>query len=250
MTTRTRLTANLDLYVSLSGSDTTGDGSSGTPWATGTHAWEMLRDEYDLAGKLVTVHVDGTTATGILCEGPLVGGRGAKSVTFLGTPANQGCTTTFSGKWGAEFGIKNFTLAGNVGINCDEARIWYYSINFGNTSGAHINASGGNSIVTGMDNASWISGGGLFHAVAENLAQINEASHNMTIGGAGITFSIAYCQSDQGAIVNLQGTIWGGYSFTGVRYIAITNGNIATGQTANWIPGSIAGIVASGGQFS
>lgn len=245
--TRAYLTSDLDLYVSTSGSDTTGDGSAGNPWRTGTHAYEAIRDTLDLGGRFVTVHFAPGAYGGNYCEGPVVGGRGAQSVTFVGSAANQGCIISapgvacLSSRWGAEVSIKNFTCTGGAILNADEGKIAYSSINFSGSSGAHINASGAQSVVTSMDSGSWQSAGGTFHAVAENLAQINEADHYMTLGVPGIGFSIAYCQADENGIVNLQNTTWGGYGFTGVRFYALSGGVIEAGKPLNWIPGTLDG---------
>ena len=61
---RTTLIANQTLYVSASGSDTTGAGTVGNPWATGTKAYEYIRSNLNLNGFDVIIScADGTYTT-------------------------------------------------------------------------------------------------------------------------------------------------------------------------------------------
>lgn len=231
-------------------------GVSPNCWASGTHAWNFIRDNYDLQGRLVSVQVSSPALAGILAEGQLVGARGAQSFEFVCTLPAQGCVLDgpagLNARWGAELTITNFWIQGGVGISVDEGKVHYKSIAFGQTTaGAHINASGGRSVVTKLDNGSWIAGGGTFHAVAENLAQINEADYYMTIGYQGITFTIAYAQADEGAIVNLQNTVWAGYTCIGTRYVVLTNAVIETaGKPKTWIPCTGGWAESSGGVYN
>ena len=52
---------NTDYYISTTGSDVTGDGSSGNPWATIGGAISQIRNKYILPGRSITINVaDGT----------------------------------------------------------------------------------------------------------------------------------------------------------------------------------------------
>ena len=242
---------HLDWYVATTGSDTTGDGSSGNPWATGTHAYATIRDQFDLQGQFVTIHFASGTYAQIEAEGPLVGGRGAQSCTFLGdavmatttlnTPPTTGCVSSLRSRWGAAVRIKNFYLTGANGLGADEGNIEYYSCAFGQTSAAHINVSSG--IVTKMDSGSWCAGSGTTYVTAEDHGEYNGADAYETFGFAGIAFSIAGYQADELSIINLQNTSWGGYGFTGPRFNLTSGAMIeSAGQATTWIPGSAAGV--------
>jgi hypothetical protein len=257
---RTYLTSDLSLYFNkATGNDTSGDGSATNPWASGTHSWNAVRDTLDLGGRFVTIHAPSGTQDGIICEGPVVGSRGCQSITFLGDaplatstlgviPAS-GCiivapgTACLNAKWDAEVTIKNFYGTGGLVFSADEGRVHYYSMAFGACDAAHINAGGAHSVVTQMDDGSWIAGDALFHACAESLAEIHEQDHYMTIGYAGINFNSSYVQVDEGALHDSSNTTWAGAPCSGRRFANI-GGIIITGQPANpnYLPGNIAGV--------
>lgn len=88
-----------DLYVATTGSDTTGDGSSGNKWATVSHALaQLVAGTLGLLDKSYTIHVaDGTYAEGLDFTGIL--GPGGYKITVAGnttTPANVSFTGTVS----------------------------------------------------------------------------------------------------------------------------------------------------------
>lgn len=84
---RILLSAATTFYVSTTGSDVTGDGSSGSPWATRTHAYATLESQYDLGGQAVTVNLAAGTYSDLLqIIGPIVGQNGP--ITFTGNCAS------------------------------------------------------------------------------------------------------------------------------------------------------------------
>lgn len=76
--------ADLTVYVSPTGSDSTGDGTSGNPWATPQHAVDVLYADYDFQGKYAaTVQLAIAAAgqspyfyPGVVMSGRLVGQGG------------------------------------------------------------------------------------------------------------------------------------------------------------------------------
>ena len=100
---RKRLTANTTFYVSPTGSDTAGNGSSATPWATIQHAWSVFKSSYDFAGYSVTLQLaNGTYAPanfngsilGCNTDNPLIvnGNSGSPSSTVIdATAAGSAC---------------------------------------------------------------------------------------------------------------------------------------------------------------
>lgn len=63
MPTMPLIAADVTLHVSTSGSDSTGDGSSGSPWATVAHAMEHLKNKWIAQGVTVTIDVAAGTYT-------------------------------------------------------------------------------------------------------------------------------------------------------------------------------------------
>ncbi len=86
---RISLTANANFYVATTGSDTTGDGSSGNPWKTLPHAYSVLYAGYDLRGYSATIHVaDGLYPQGMTVFGRLLGQRAYYDLNILGNLTN------------------------------------------------------------------------------------------------------------------------------------------------------------------
>ena len=84
---RVTLTANTTYYVSTTGNDSTGNGSSGNPWLTLQHAWNVITT-FDLGGYTATIQLaDGTYTGGLFVSSAPIGGN----VVINGnttTPAN------------------------------------------------------------------------------------------------------------------------------------------------------------------
>ena len=104
---RNVLTSNVDYYVSSTGSDTTGNGSATTPWASVTKAYAYAQQNLDLAGQWgVIVYLQNDITGAWTFDGPLVGARGPQSFIVRGT-ANDQSRTVYSPVNGGIFFIKN-----------------------------------------------------------------------------------------------------------------------------------------------
>ena len=57
MKVKTTITSDLDFYVTISGNDTTGDGSSSKPWRTIQHAVDVSVTNYSIGHNKITIHV-------------------------------------------------------------------------------------------------------------------------------------------------------------------------------------------------
>jgi len=143
---RIKLQGNTTFYVATTGNDSTGDGSSGNPWATCTGAYHKLQSRYDLNGNTVTVNVaDGTYTQGCSVSGPIVGQQGAGGLRFIGnltnpalcviaSPDNYGFGAAFS----AKFQIAGFKIDMTNGTQDmisvgQEGEIWIINPNPGST---------------------------------------------------------------------------------------------------------------------
>lgn len=123
---RTLLTVDTTFYVATTGSDTTGDGSVGSPWATLQHASDTIANKLDLSGKTVTIQVADGTYDGVAWYGY----TGVGNIVWLGnntTPANViiqngatpfgsvGSFSSFSGNLNAQVWVSGFKMAPTSG---------------------------------------------------------------------------------------------------------------------------------------
>ncbi len=97
---RWRLAANTTFNVATTGNDTTGDGSSGSPWATLQKAIDFVANSVDLNGFTVQINVGAGTYAGFTLSCPWVGAVAGGSVTppvtlngDTTTPANVAINT-------------------------------------------------------------------------------------------------------------------------------------------------------------
>lgn len=111
------ITANTSLYISPTGSDTTGDGSSGNPWATPHKALLSLRDKIIAPDVLVTIEcADGAYSLGstLTVEHPygnriLLKGTNTYSKTITSIASSSGA----AGNWSYVLNMSDVT---NVAI--------------------------------------------------------------------------------------------------------------------------------------
>ncbi len=80
---RIDLTQATTFYVnSVTGSDTTGDGSISNPLATIQQAHDLIQNCYDIKSQQVTIDITGNFSHGLTQIGPLVGQRGPLILNF------------------------------------------------------------------------------------------------------------------------------------------------------------------------
>jgi hypothetical protein len=257
---RTRLTANLNLFVATTGNDANSGLAVGSPFLTLQRAWNVIFSGYDLNGFNVTVNVAaGSYAAGVFASGPLVGATGATSLTFLGASTFVSVTsnTCFNANNGAAFAVNTISMAatgssgdGSQGFAIfagNGATIQFTATNFLACGAAHIGAvSGGN--VFGSGNYT-ISGGSPAHLLTTFRGGVATASGiTVTLTGTP-AFSAAYVFVASVSTVNVAGTTFSGAA-TGSRYNVSTNAVLSTnGGGATYLPGNAAGSTATGGQY-
>jgi len=258
---RTRLTGNTTLYVATTGNDSTGNGTSGAPWATLQHAINYIQQNIDIAGYIVTVQLqDGTYTGGVSSASPFIGGN-ERNVVINGdsvTPSNTKVTVTSPS-------VAAFYVAGaNSGFTLQNIQL--------------KTVTGGNSIQADQGGTITVGGGMIFdsspgaHMIATNLGRIYTSGNYSIVGSAGAhldavgadiintgtsavtltgtpAFSTAFANSTVLSNLSFSGVTFTG-SATGTRYIASVNAVIDTnGGGANYFPGSIAGSTATGAQY-
>jgi len=258
---RARLTANLTVYVATTGADIAGNGLTvGTPFLTGTYAYNFIQRNYDLNGFSVTIQLANGSYGQIICTGQCVGAQGA-AVTINGsaTASNVTIAATANGQGllsaggGALIIASGFTVSGGAFTGCTglitsaTSSILFSNITFGvMPSGSHMQSSG--QIQASGTYA--VTGSAAQHFAATNGSITTSAA--VTITGTPV-FSLAFAYALQcGTIVAPSSS---GASFTGAttgaKYSATLNAVINTsGSGASFFPGSVAGSVSTGGQYA
>ncbi len=123
------INSNTTYYVATTGSDSTGDGSSGNPWATLSKAFSYLADFTITPDATVTVSLgDGRYNTGVTVNHPY-GNRIAitGANTYDKTISSVQSSSGSSGNWTYVINVNNVT---NV-TNTDYVLIYYSSISAG-----------------------------------------------------------------------------------------------------------------------
>lgn len=261
LNSRIRLGANLTLYVATTGSDTTNNGlSAGSPFATIQHAYDVLKANYDLCGYTATIQVaDGTYTAGLSCTGPLMGQAGAAGLILQGNTGAMSnviistsvdCITLSGGSAMTVQYVKMITSNGNAINVTSLSTLRIGNVNFGAAYGNHMIVSGSSKIFLIANYT--ISGGTTTYAHMQAYGSASIQANGVgtvTITGTpawGYGFAFAY----DGASMYIPGITFSG-SATGARYIASTNGVINTaGSGASYLPGSVAGSTATGGQYA
>lgn len=254
---RTSLTANTDFFVATTGSDANNGLSSGTAWLTLQHAANVLSAAYDLNGFTATVHVaDGTYTAGVQQRAPFTG---SGSVNFSGnttTPANvliNASSIAFYALNGAVYGIAGFkpsnSSSGGVVVTENTGIIILNgNMNFGVCQNNFSQIEAIDNGVINLNANYTVSAGGGSHMDASRCGVINSATITATFSGTP-AFSNETVQCDSCGVANLGNITFSGAA-TGTRYNVKSNGVIDTnGGGANFIPGSVAGASASGGQY-
>lgn len=104
---RVRLSADLNVYVATTGSDSNDGLSSGTAWATLQHAIDIIASTYDIAGFTITVNIAAGTYVGFGLKSTTGGGI----VAFVG--AGSGSTIIQDGP---SDGVYNFGECATVNV--------------------------------------------------------------------------------------------------------------------------------------
>ncbi|QDM27009.1 hypothetical protein FNL56_13465 [Tardiphaga sp. vice304] len=262
---RTRLEANLDLYIATTGSDANDGHSPATPFLTKQAAWNYIAKNLDVNGYQVTIHVaDGTYTDGLIANGAPVGQT--LPIFFVGNDAtpnnvqvNSGVASCFSAANGAFLRVSGFRQTCGANVSCVQAN-YGGIIYLGNpTSGggnvfgpcgsgsAHISTSGGSVY---LDYNYYITGGAGYHFY--NVAGVITSGAAITCFITGnpafTTFVAATGNTSAIGSINIVWNITG--AVTGVRYAVNLNGVINTqGQGPNYFPGNAPGTVSNGGQY-
>lgn len=245
------------IYVSTTGSDSTGDGSVGTPYATINKAFSVISQTLDTAGFAITIKLFGGTYTDSV--GVIPSWVGGGQIIISGNDALPSSVILTSS---VSTGVVNVTNPGHVKVeylklqstvgNCLTTKgsgsklTVGAGINFGTCAGIQMQADAQSTL--NRENSYTISGGALIHEAATG-GVINTTS-GITVTGVGtIAYSVRYAQAVLLGVLNNAGTTWSGGTFTGQKYFCGSGAVIFTNTgDINYFPGSTAGLT-SGGQY-
>jgi hypothetical protein len=279
---RRTLTADEQFYVSGSGNDVTGDGSSATPWQTLTRANNYIRDFLNFGGfRVDLIMKDAGTYAGVLNLGGYFGGglfviRGNTTtktdfvITEVNFPALMWVTlATSTGIIFDQCTFKNTASA--VGLDCvkvsTQAEVFVAAYGgIGLAQSVHLDFSSNPTNPHGFV----CQNGGLMRVAGSNTIAVGATGMRamyLAIGpddnwpGASFLYgegtwalSAALNFTSAGAVAGDGCTVWyfdsfTGFAVTGKRFRAYTNGVIGAFTAPSNLPGSTPGTLETGGQF-
>jgi hypothetical protein len=255
---RIRLTGPTFFYVSPTGNDDADGLTANTPWHTLQHAYNTVKNNYDLAGFPVTIHLaDGTYKDNVVfCDGYIVGQ--VANVIFQGNPEHPENVVLFA-KSNNIFEVMNtrvhvdgMTLSGTgstVGLlSYFGARVTFTNLIFGPMgTGIHLSAYGG--IIMAQSNYR-ITGGAGYHILSNTPgSRVHIDNRTITISNSP-AFSAAFAVAENLAMISAYGNSFPGTAATGTRYIVNMNSIIQTSGGVNYFPGDKAGAAGTGGQYA
>ena len=281
---RTILTEDTTFYVATTGSDSTGDGSSGNPWATLQHAWDHLAATLDLAAYTLTISVGAGTFT--LSTGSGWVGSGSVNIIGAGSASTTIQNIAFCNQLGSYAGYSMGSIGASVNVDsvtCVDAGIGLgagYSIYLaalGSFTLGNINAD--TTIAAAPDTATsalvYVYSPGCnaglnavtYEGSTASACIYADTGCNIQVGFNGANpgtivgtpnFPQGFAFADQAAGITFQGNEGFTGSATGPRFYIDTsafisvelNPSLAYDTTGAALPGDAAGVINSGGQYA
>jgi hypothetical protein len=259
---RIRLTAPTDFFVSPTGSDQSDGLTRATPWLTLQHAYDTIKNNYDLAGYVVTINLaDGTYGpvngkdNVVYCDGYMVGQ--VLDVRFMGNPGHpenviiQGRSNNIFEIMNTRINVDGMTLTGTgstVGLlSYFGARITFSHLIFGPMgTGIHLSAAGG--IIIPFSGYT-ISGDAGYHMLSNTPGSRIDVGNKIIQIENSPRFSSAFAVAENLGFISAYGDKFPGTPATGTRYIIERNGVIQTSGGPDYFPGDAPGSAATGGIY-
>lgn len=257
---RMALSANTTFYVNAATGNNANSGlAADEAWATLQYAVDWIRDHVDFKGFILTLSVaDSAAYAAFAAIGPFTGLKEGASMLIqgnAGAPANVQINSVGNcvrASDGARIKLVGFRLASSGASAISVIRggvVEYSSITFHTCSVAHINVSDAASIIRSVGAYS-ITGDAAQHILATFLGMFDSVAGSVVTLTGGPIFSDSFARAQLSGIINALSMSFVGGA-TGVRYLAITLGNIwVNGGGANFFPGNVAGSTATGGQYN
>ena len=254
---RIKLATNTNYYVATTGNDSTGNGSSGSPWLTIQHALNYVSNNLDLSGYTVTINVADGTYAAVSISNPFVGDGTVILSGDVTTPANcfissssSSCIAVVNKATLTVRGFKVSTSNGS-GLSADlgGSITVMGAMEFGACSNAHV-YSGRLSDIEFVGSTPYkISGAAANHIQCASNSHVEVNSQTITISGT-LNFSGGFVLLYYCAVLECSSCTYTGGTITGTRYIVSTNSVINTsGGGPTYFPGNSAGVATSGGQY-
>lgn len=253
---RNELTGPCVFYVSPAGSDATGDGSLGSPWATIAKAAQWTRDNLDLCGHGLKIKLAAGTYAPVWISGPWVGFSDPSSVLIEGdqaAPYNCLINAPSGGNamdaaYGARFtlsGVRITSAYGNGIYSHEDSWVSYHHVDFGPCpNGSHLSASKGGATFD-LGNVR-VSGGAHAHLFASDTGQaFSTTGHTELVGWP--FFEAGFAWANYGGSVTSHTKTFSGDGF-GKRFWAGNRGVIGC-ESRSKFPGSEPGGVDATGFF-
>jgi hypothetical protein len=263
---RTAQTSSFFVNAST-GSDSTGNGSSGAPWATIQHAVNSIAGNFAAPGT-ITVNVAAGTYGGVSIPPSFISswafiGSGVSSCFVVSNTTSTAPGRGFTCGYGVNASISGFKISSFYdGVDAQSgASLLVTTCTFvcplSNTDAA-ISSVGGKISLNGT--ISFLSNGtAQAAAISATLGGSVTIGYSdafltqaVTLAYGTITFSAATIEASQNGTVRFNPTeVAQTGTVTGPRYSATTNGVINTlGQGATYISGSSSGSTSSGGEYA
>jgi hypothetical protein len=265
--TRSPVAAPTTYYVSSTGSDTLGNGSSSAPWQTIQKAVAYATNNLNVNGQVITLNVaGGTYSAGAFVGAPMQGQVDASNLVFTtsGPVTINGSGTCFTASGGAQFTLNGqFTHNTAHVLNAADTallaqgggRITIAGTGniFGTTPKFHMLAIAGGSITlanSGTGVSYEVTGGGQSHWSAQ--AQGNIVVQHNTINIIGTpNFSGGWAEAFDCGVIDAGSISFTGSGATGPRFSVFANGVIDTSGTSptSYLPGNVDVAPSTGGQY-
>ena len=251
---RVRLTTDTTFYVAVAGSDTTGTGAVGSPWASWQHAVNYIYNDVDPNGHNIAITDSNATesfAAGFSINGTIPGvnltinGNGA-IITAASPIQIVGCTNLTIA------GFKLIASSGNALAIVNNAYVTIgASMNFGAVTGGGSHIYLQSQCYCLVNNSYTISGGATYHILSEGRVSFGNLSPaTVTISGTPNFVYFVFATLAGNVQIASSSITWSGAA-TGTRYYSQLNAIIATsGSGATYFPGNVAGSTATGGQYA
>lgn len=258
---RTRLTADLDIYVSMSGDDTRGGTSTSTAIRTIQQALNLAYFAYDVGIYSVKIHLAPGTYGPFVAVGNnfgkiyIVGDvNNPSNYVIDGTPSSPAAAACFNSAVITLEGVK-ITSAYNAGVYASNNGLVYLKkVEFGSCASSHISADNSGRVeVLIIDSYTnrypyLITGPAPMHLFAASQAFIQAPYSNVTVSNSP-AFGTSFAYAAPFGKIDVGGSVYGGTA-TGKRYTIDSLGYIETnGGGSSFFPGNVAGTVATLGLY-
>lgn len=272
---RVKLTANLDMYVDAAAGSDNATCLVGNPCRTIQRPFDLLRDSYDLANWVVTVHLaDGSYTPGLALGTKLVGQAGPYNLILIGNEAapqnvviadtravtanlESGVGSPIFVAWGGNLSVRGVTLIASFrGAWANTfGNLLLRNMRFGPggqdqvvaTAFGQIRMDGDYVIYGGTTHAHlYADTGGVVFAYDPQSPQVIV---HVTVANTPAFSSFAVAQRLSQVHAWSTNMIFSGAA-TGLRFFVDSNSVIGTnGAGASFLPGNAAGIATTGGIY-